>query len=143
MRRFSLALLLFTAAGPAAAQAPPAPEGKPVSAEVSVQATLVAAFEAALAGDLQAYLATLHPESKETEVQRKQLERFEWQRFSRQAAWYLVSKAPVSFEVVRRGDTGPNSTRVFVKDQKNKDRMPVPVRLKRHRTGWKITANSL
>ncbi len=134
---FILALILLAAPEPA--QKTPV-EAPPAS---TVEATLKAAFEAALAKDFKAYAATVHPDKKSSSNAVKAIERYEWPRFQKHAEWYLVAKKPVTFEILRRRDAGPDQTRVFLKDQKNKDRMPIPVRLKRHQGVWMITANSL
>lgn len=129
------ALLALLLTGPAA-QAE-APKG-------AVEKTLTSAFQAALAGDFDAYLKTIHPDERATDTQKRDLKRFSWERFQRQAAWYLTGKDPASFEIVKRDASGADQVRVFVKDKEHGPRMPVPVRLKRSADGaWLITANSL
>ncbi|MCA9517506.1 MAG: hypothetical protein KC635_21340 [Myxococcales bacterium] len=129
----ALAALLLTAAIARAE----APKG-------AVEKTLSSAFQAALAGDFDAYLKTIHPDERANDTQKRDLERFSWERFKRQAAWYLTDKDPATFEIVKRDESGDDQVRVFVKDKEHGPRMPVPVRLKKTADGeWLITANSL
>ena len=123
----------------------------PASADVTVknpatgtpEATLVAAFEAAQAADFSKYLQVIHAEHKETARQRKEREKYEWSRFRKQYKWYLLSEQPISFAVTSRREEGKNTLRLFIRDQRTKDRMPVPVRMKRDGSGWKIIVSSL
>ena len=108
----------------------------------SAEATIEAAFKAALKNDFDAYLETIHPEHKETTDQRNQRKSYEWKRFTTQVKWYLVSESPITFVVARRVPED-KYIKIFVKDQKNKDRMPVPVTLKKDGDGWKIQTSSL
>ena len=109
----------------------------------TAEATIAAALKAGMAGDFGAYLETIHPEHKETRDQRNQREKYEWARFVKQAAWYVKAADPITFVVARRVQDGDKYLKVFVKDQKNADRMPVPVQLKKDGDGWKITTSSL
>lgn len=108
----------------------------------SPEAVVASALEAALAGDFAAYLKTVHPDERATPTQRSERERYEWKRFKNHAEWYVKTRTPLTFVLVSRDGEGDN-LRIFVRDQKNKDRMPVPVRLKRTGSGWGITTNSL
>ena len=104
------------------------------------------ALEAALAGDFAAYVAMVHSEHKETARQRSQRERYEWTRFKRQAEWYVASRNPLAWELVRRAAEGEAYLKMFVKDQKHPDRMPVPVRMKKDPkagNAYRIVVNSL
>ena len=105
--------------------------------------TIAMAFSAAIAKDYARYLDTVHPEHRDTEKQRRERERYEWSRFLKQYRWYLSSDAPVTFAITSRREEGKDSRRVFLRDQKNKERMPVPVRMKRHQGQWKIVVASL
>lgn len=108
------------------------------------EATVQRALAACMEGSFSAYLATVHTEHKETAPQRAQRQRYEWARFSKQCRWYLVAETPVTFVITRRDPDGQNYYRLFVKDQNNANRMPVPVRLKRESAGgWGIVTNSL
>ena len=109
----------------------------------TAEGTIAAALEAGLAGDFDAYLETIHPEHKATTEQRSQRQKYEWARFEKQAAWYVVSQKPMTFVIARRQPDGDNYLKVFLKDQKNKERMPVPVQLKKDGAGWKIVTSSL
>ncbi len=108
----------------------------------SAEATIEAAFKAALKNDFDAYLETIHPEHKETTDQRNQRKAYEWKRFTNQVKWYLVSESPITYVISRRVPED-KYLKIFVKDQKNKDRMPVPVTLKKDGDGWKIQTSSL
>jgi len=106
------------------------------------EATLTAAFQAALKGDFKAYLKTIHPDERATIQQKIQIERYSWARFKKQARRYLITVEPMTYAIVRREDeTG--GVRLFIKDQTQPDRMPVPVRLAKGAGGWGITSNSL
>ena len=107
------------------------------------EATVLAALRAGLAGDFNAYLAQVHEEHKATPAQRSQRERYEWARFKRQVRWYLASESPITFVVARRQEDGANYYRIFLQDQRNPNRMPTPVKLKRDGESWKIVTNSL
>jgi hypothetical protein len=135
---FSLAILI---ASVAFAQAKTERISKP--AATTPEATVVAALKAALAGDFEAYLVTVHPDHKATSKQIAQRKRYEWKRFAKQAAWYPVSRTPIVIVVTRRDPQGESHYRIFVKDQTHKERMPVPVRLRKSGNAWKIVTNSL
>lgn len=107
------------------------------------EGVVAAALAAGLAGDFNAYLATVHPEHKTTKTQIKQRRKYEWSRFNKQAAWYVSQRTPLTFQVTQRRPEGKTMYRLFIKDQTHKDRMPVPVRLKKSGNAWKIVTNSL
>ena len=94
------------------------------------EAALVSAFEAAQARDFSKYLKVIHSEHKDTQRQRDERQKYEWARFLTQYQWYLLSKHPVSYAVASRREAGKNALRLFIRDQRTKDRMPVPVRMK-------------
>ena len=106
------------------------------------EAVVVAALAAALANNFDAYLKTIHPDDKENARHREQRKKYEWTRFVKMAANYCKTTSPPTFYVTRSEITGDRA-RLFVKDLKTPDRMPVPVRLKKAGSGWGITANSL
>lgn len=106
------------------------------------EATVTAAFQAALKGDFKAYLQTIHPDERATIQQKIQLERYSWARFKKQARRYLITADPVSYAVVRRQEES-GGVKLFIKDQTQAERMPVPVRLAKGPGGWGITSNSL
>ncbi len=136
------------AASPATATPPVADDLTAVEVELKretkgVEATLEAAFKAALARDFDAYLATIHADERSTPAQIKSIRRYAFKRFTKQAAWYLKSGDVSSFEITKRQVQG-NKARVFIKDLAHPARMAVPVRLKKNADGtWSITANSL
>ena len=111
--------------------------------EGTAEYAIIKAFEAAIAGDFDAYLTVVHSEHKETRDQRSQRERYEWKRFKKQHEWYLKSKKPVTFVITSVREEGTKHKRIFVKDQTHPKRMPVPVRLKKDGDAWKITVSSL
>lgn len=126
-----------------AAQAQAKPETISAPKPNTPEAAISAAFAAGLAGDFPAYLKTVHSEHKATPSQRKSREKYEWKRFSQQLRWYLLKESPVTYQIVMRRPSGEKYLRVFIKDQKNKSRMPVPVRLKLDGDAWKIVTSSL
>jgi hypothetical protein len=138
--RRNLIVLLALLLTPALALADDEVVTKPVAN--SPEATVAEALTAGLAGDFDAYLETVHPEHKETPEQRRQRKKYEWSRFERQATWYVRTREPLSFVVTRRAESG-DYVRVFLRDQRNRARMPVPVRLKKAGDGWKIVTSSL
>jgi hypothetical protein len=142
-RRILAVLSLVALAVPALAQPKAAGETVKDPKPDAPEAPIATALKAALAGDFLAYLAAVHPDDTVTDEQRRQRERYEWKRFKVQAKWYLASEDPVSFVVVRRVPQGDTQMRVFVKDLKNADRMPVPVSLRKDGDAWKIETNSL
>lgn len=109
------------------------------------EAVVAAALEAGLAGDFAAYLKLVHPEERATPTQRSDRERYEWKRFAKQAAWYVRQAKPMTFVVTRREvDEDGKEARLFIKDLTKKDRMPVPIRMRKDaRQGWGITVSSL
>ncbi len=111
----------------------------------SPEATLMEALRAGVAGNFNAYLATIHPEHKETPRQRKERKKYEWKRFSKQASWYVLKGKTFGFHIVNRRPEGRNRIKIFIKDQRpdHADRMPVPVILKRAGAEWKIVTSSL
>ena len=138
--RKNLALLLALLLTPALARANDEVVAKP--APNSPEATVRDALAAGLAGDFDAYLETVHPEHKETAEQRRHRKNYEWSRFERQATWYVRTRRPLSFVVTRRAESGAE-VRIFLRDQVNRGRMPVPVRLKKAGDTWKIVTSSL
>lgn len=133
-----LALLLTASVASAADRTVKAPD-----TEGTAEHAIIKAFEAAIAGDFEAYLAVVHSEHKETRDQRSQRERYEWKRFKKQHEWYLKSKKPITFVITSVREEGNKQKRIFVKDQTHPKRMPVPVRLKKDGEAWKITVSSL
>lgn len=109
----------------------------------SPEAPILAAFRAAVANDFAAYLDTIHPDFRTTENERSGRQQYEWRRFLTQHSWYLEGSEDLSILVVYRKPDGHDVTRVFLRDRLHKERMPVPVKLKRFGTGWKITVSSL
>ncbi|MEC8025532.1 MAG: hypothetical protein VX223_16500 [Myxococcota bacterium] len=109
------------------------------------EAAISTAFAAALGNDFSKYLDAVHPEHKQTARQKNERQKYEWQRFQKQCRWYLKAENPITYAVVSRREEGSKPSRVvvFIRDQKNKNRMPVPVRLKQHSSGWKIVVSSL
>ena len=101
------------------------------------------ALKAAIAGDFEAYLETVHPDDKTTKSQRDQRKNYEWKRFMKQAKWYLLSTKAISFVVTQRRPDGKKAVRLYIQDQKNKESMPRPVKLKKAGKSWKINTNSL
>lgn len=138
----SIALLALD--GPSAR--PPAQE-RTVSdpSPESPEAPIALALTAAIAGDFDLYLGAVHPEHKGSEDERTDRRIYEWKRFLAQHEWYLAgdrSGAP-RFVVTSHRKDGPRVMRVFLRDQVHPERMPVPVRLKRHGKEWKIVVSSL
>ena len=101
------------------------------------------ALQDAISDDFEAYLRTIHPDEKSTKTKRDQRKNYEWKRFKKQAQWYLVSQKPITFLVTSRRPDGSSTIRLFIKDQKHKESMPRPVKLKKTDKEWKITTNSL
>lgn len=113
-------------------------------AQDQAEAVLLRVMQAAVDGKVAAYLAEVHPDRRETGDQRTLLERYEWKRFKTQASWYVVpNKDPITVDVVRRAPQGENRVKLFIKDQKNTQRMPVPIEFTRKDGRWWVTANSL
>lgn len=141
---FPVLCALVLAAPAARAETPKAAEEtikdpKPGTPEAAV----AGALQAALAGDFALYLDVIHPEFKDTDEQKRQRERYEWKRFLPQARWYLVAEKPLTFVVTSRKADGDRFVTLYIKDQKNKERMPVPVSLKKDGEVWKIRTSSL
>ncbi len=109
----------------------------------SPEAPIFAALKAALRDDFAAYLDTVHPEHRATENERAARQKYEWARFRKQHTWYIEGTEDPAFVVVLRKPDGPNIVRVFLRDLVHKERMPVPVKLKRSGGGWKIVVSSL
>jgi hypothetical protein len=107
------------------------------------EGTVAAALKAGLAGDFNAYLATVHPDFKKDRKQVEQRRRYEWKRFSKQASWYVKARTPFTIVVAKHDQESQTLYRIFIRDQTRPDRMPVPVRLKKSGTVWKIVTNSL
>ena len=129
-----------------AKQAPPS-ERKPETIQAPAAGTPEAAIgdllRAGLKKSFADYLAVVHPDERSTEEQRSQKERYEWKRFSQQAAWYAATLEPLTFVIAKREPQGENKVKVFVVDQKNKGRSPVPVMLVRADGRWLVWTNSL
>jgi hypothetical protein len=132
------ALLIATALSGVATAAEPSRDDK----DTAIRALITSAFSAALSGKLDDYLATIHPDARDTSTQRTSIERYSWARFVKQAKWYLDKDDPKSFEIVKKDGTD-EQPRWFVKDREHQDRMPVPVRLMQHEGRWYIYTNSL
>lgn len=151
LRTALIALIALPVAGFAVSAALASPDVAPaVTAEDEhpARATIAAAMKAAIAKDDNAYLETLHPDEVSNKTQRDQILRYSWKRFKGQVTWYLADdKDPSSFKIVKVDPTGEDRVRIFVEDLDHKNRMPVPVRLKKNPKGsklaWGITANSL
>ena len=111
--------------------------------EGSPEWVIATALKAAVAGDFNAYLTVIHPEHKSTRDQKSQRERYEWKRFKKQHRWYIVKDKPMTFVITQRREEGTNYKRIFLRDQKNKGRMPVPLRLKKSGDRWYIVTSSL
>lgn len=152
MRHLLTLLLTATLALPLLAgtshakQAPPS-ERKPETIAAPAAGTPEAAIgdllRAGLKKNFADYLALLHPEERSTEEQRSQKERYEWKRFSQQAAWYAATREPLTFVIAKREPQGETKLKVFLVDQKNKNRSPVPVMLVRADGRWHVWTNSL
>ncbi|MFT5431992.1 MAG: hypothetical protein ACI9OJ_002690 [Myxococcota bacterium] len=113
------------------------------AAEGSPEAAIIGVFEAAIAGDFEAYLAQIHVDHRQSAEQRSQREKYEWKRFRKQHEWYLKSKKPVSFVIVRNREEGNEYKRYTLRDLTHPRRMGVPIRLKKGDAGWKVTVSSL
>lgn len=128
-----------------AAHAAPAPK-EDAAADAAANApegTVNRAIAAAIAGNFDKYLAELHPDRKETAEQRSQLQRYEWKRFTAQAAWYVADPAKPVVTVARRQEVSNGKIKLFLKDLKNKDAMPRPIELTLKDNRWLISSNSL
>ncbi|MBT9555218.1 MAG: hypothetical protein IV100_04270 [Myxococcales bacterium] len=127
---------------------PPQQEGERTVSDPSPEspeAPIALALTAAMAGDFDLYLGAVHPEHKGSDDERTDRQIYEWKRFLAQYDWYLTgdrSGAP-RFVVTSHRKDGPRVMRVFLRDQVHPERMPVPVRLKRHGKEWKIVVSSL
>jgi len=146
--RILIALVVAAAlctATTAVANAAPPPPAESANAEdtASPDAVVLRALQAGLAGKFEKYLEELPADRKETAEQRSQLQRYEWKRFSGQAAWYVADPQKPSFTVARRQATGDSRVKLFIKDLKNKESMPRPIELTRSAGRWWISANSL
>jgi hypothetical protein len=141
-RRLVLALLLAAVAMSSTALADDAGRTDKDASEAAIRVVLADAFRAALANKLDDYMATIHPDARDTSTQRTSIERYSWARFVKQAKWYLDKDDPTAFEVVKRDGTA-EQPRWFIKDREHADRMPVPVRLMQHEGRWYIYTNSL
>ncbi|MBM4343788.1 MAG: hypothetical protein FJ100_10475 [Deltaproteobacteria bacterium] len=142
----ALALTLLAApawSAPAPAEAPKAPTAEPAADTAGPEAVVLRALAAGMAGKFDAYLAELHPDRKETADQKSQLQRYEWKRFSGQAAWYVADPSKPTVQVARKQTLSPSKVKLFIKDLKNKDSMPRPIELTQKDGRWWITANSL
>ena len=133
--RHALWTMVFAALLLPAWSATAAPAGSP-------EDTLAQAFRAALKGSFSAYLQTVHPDERETDVQRRDLRRYEFARFKKSAARYLKDGDPLSFKIARKDDWKTEKRR-FLSDRTQPDRMPVPVRFRQDGARWLITSNSL
>lgn len=111
----------------------PAPAGSP-------EAVVLAAVQAALRNDFQAYLALVHSQEKSNAKQVTQIEQFSWKRFVNQARWYLDNGGNVYVE--RRNQEGQDLM-LYMRDFYNAGRMPPPMRLRPDQGQWRIAANSL
>ena len=140
-----LTLPVWTAAAYAVAVKPSAPaEGKPAAGDTdALQATVIRAIVAGLAGNFDKYLVELLPARCETAEQKSQLQRYEWKRFSGQAAWYVADPSKPTVTVVRKQAISATKIKLFIKDLKNKDAMPRPIELSQKDGKWLISANSL
>ena len=109
----------------------------------TAEATIADALRAAFAGNLETYLELVHPDERTTKEQRSQRERYEWKRFSKQAAWYVVTKEPLTFVVTRRVVESETKVKIFMQDQVHADRSPTPIVLEKVGGRWHIKMNSL
>ncbi len=142
----ALCLTLATAtawSAPAPAEAPKPPAAEPAADTAGPEAVVLRALAAGMAGKFDAYLAELHNDRKETAEQKSQLQRYEWKRFSGQAAWYIADPQKPTIQVARKQTLTPTKHKLFVKDLKNKDAMPRPIELTQKDGRWWISANSL
>lgn len=102
------------------------------------------ALAAALANDVDGFMALVHPREKATDDQRSQLQKFTFTRVARQAKWYVKGADADSFEIDRREDMGGGRVKLFVKDLAHPNRAAVPVALERLPSGgFAIISNSL
>lgn len=139
-----LTLLAVAAwAAPAPAEAPKPAEAQAAADTAGPEAVVLRALAAGVAGKFDAYLAELHLDRKETADQKSQLQRYEWKRFSGQAAWYIADPAKPTIQVARKQMLAPTKIKLFIKDLKNKDSMPRPIELSQKDGRWWISANSL
>ncbi len=143
MRRSTLATCLFIALVWLTPRSAFADKVVSEPAADAPEAPVARAFRAALADDFGQYLEAVHPSGKSTEQEQALRERYEWSRFLKQFRWYLKSAEPVSFVVVSVRVDGDDVRRVFLRDLQHKDRMPVPVRVRRDGDTWKLGVNSL
>ena len=144
---FAVCATLFAAGDP-----PDSPNREPASersvsdpSQESPEAPIALALTAAISGDFDLYLGAVHPEHKGSEDERTDRRNYEWKRFLAQHEWYLAgdrSGGP-RFVVTSHRKDGPRVMRIFLRDQVHPERMPVPVRLKRHGSEWKIVVSSL
>ncbi len=142
----ALCLTLFCASAwsaPMPAEAPKAPAAEPAADTVGPEAVVLRALAAGMAGKFESYLEELHADRKETGEQKSQLQRYEWKRFSGQAAWYVADPAKPTIQVARKQTVTATKIKLFIKDLKNKDAMPRPIELTQKEGRWWISANSL
>jgi hypothetical protein len=127
----------------------PAPPGQPGVDTVqnpppgTAEAAIAAILQAGLDGNFKAYLAEILPSEREVDEQVKQIEKYQWKRFKGNAGKYVSARKPVAFQVTKREPDGDDKLKVFVKDQTQADRMPVPVQLRKQGARWWVYANSL
>lgn len=109
----------------------------------TVEAVVLRLLQAGIEGSFERYLAELHPDRRSNAEQKSQLMRYEWKRFSRQAAWYLPDPKRPSFTIERRQNLSETKVKLFIKDHKNTDAMPRPIELVKWDGRWYVNANSL
>lgn len=143
----SMSLTLMALDGPMLRPPPQHANERTVSdpSPESPEAPIALALTAAMAGDFDLYLGAIHPEHKSSEDERTDRQMYEWKRFLAQHEWYLTGdrSGQPRFVVTSHRKDGPRVMRVFLRDQVHPERMPVPVRLKRHGNQWKIVVSSL
>lgn len=133
----AFAALLFVAGPTGAAEVVSLPRA------TGAEATVAKALQAGLDGDFEAYLALVLPELREGNAKKNRIKKSEWRRFRGHAQWYLKERRPITFVVARRQQDANNYVRLYLQDQKHKDRAPVPVRLKKQGKTWYLVTNSL
>ena len=144
----AILLLMVVGASPCFAKEEKVNQAKPDSPEYIVQQALVAALNRDEQKGFDAYLALLDVEQKSTETAVKQIRRYSWNRFRKQAADYIVKGTETTFVVQRRDPSkvtdATKEIRLFVKPVTHPLRtLAAPIRLKRRDGRWFVTSNSL
>jgi hypothetical protein len=137
------AQLAVTPLAVAAVAEAPRESAPPAAQADEGEAVLLRALASALANDFEGYLRDVAPERCEQAEQKAQLQRYEFKRFSAQAAWYVADPKKPAVTIVRRDRIHDAKVKLFVQDRVHKDAMPRPIELSRIGGRWYITANSL